>query len=233
MPRELGRNLARPAGLEPATLGLEKPAVLLSPPTCRRLNWFQDSPTDLRKPEPPVTKGRHETGCGFDGVLAVRAGVLMVSVMDHDDVAVGHLGCQPVGQCLRVGATIPINVPEPPSPPDERVIDLRKTGVHLPTTPPPVWTKGAAWSMAGQSLDPVRRGCQRARHLTRRHHHQVARVGMETDRVPFVEDPPHDRRGFFGKMTVDQKNVATAPSRLRTSRRSGVAAGFGPSSNVR
>ena len=76
--------------------------------------------------------------------------------------------------------------------------------------------------------------CSRRATLVGGQDHPVARVRMEADGMALLEHAPYDRRRMLVEVPVDHEEGRVRPEcSASTSRSSGVAVGFGPSSNVR
>jgi len=57
--------------------------------------------------------------------------------VNHDDVAVRYAPLKVLNERLRVLTEAPVEVPEPPTPTNQRVIDLRQPSIELPAATSP------------------------------------------------------------------------------------------------
>ena len=148
---------------------------------------------------------RNQQGGGVDGVLPVGLGVFMMAVVHDDDVAGRKAAGEAICEAGRIGAPVPVEVPEAPAPPNERVAGPGKTLVHPSAPEPGVGAEGAARRAASQTLDPLRRRPEPARYLVGRQDHPMACMRMEADGMPFLEDALDNWRGTLSQMSVDHE----------------------------
>ena len=107
------------------------------------------------KRNPRAFSKRDELGCGLDRALSVRARVDVMSIVHHDDVAVGGALGEPARESIRPGGAPPVPVPHPEAPAGQRVAAAVQTGVELTAAPAGVRPEERARSVTAEPFDLV------------------------------------------------------------------------------
>ena len=132
-------------------------------------------------------------------------------IVNHNDVATRRAARDPLDENLGDGTPVPIEIPQAPALSDQRIVELRQTGIHLAATPATMWSKCSARAATGQTLDTVSSSREGVCHVIRRHHHQFSRVGVQANGMALIKHASDDGGGFRSEVAVDDEEGRNRP----------------------